>query len=212
MERRYSQGGGSLGRAVAAALVMGLLLGACATTVTPPTLPANTLWRLHHARVQAIDQWAFSGRVAVQAAEDSWNARVRWSQRGELFEIAFLTPFGGQVAELRGSENKVVLTRPDEPPTEAADAAAVLESALGWPAPVNGLRYWLRGLPRPDAGGAPVLDRRGRMIGAAQDDWEIRIERYDEVDGTMLPEKLTLSRSQLRIRLVIDEWRIISFK
>lgn len=189
-------------------LSLGLLLGACATTRPPPELPADTLWDLRRPRVEALQQWAFSGRVAVRGAEASWNARMRWDQRGEIFDIDFLTPLGRQVAGLRGGDGRVVLRRPGEPPAVAPDAAALLESALGWSAPVDGLRYWLRGLPRPGAGEAPGLDAWGRVVWMAQDGWKVEIQRYVEIDGIMLPEKLTLNGPRLRIRLVVDEWRI----
>lgn len=201
----------------------------CSCTVVPPreppSAPAGELWQQRAPRLQALSDWSFNGRAAVDGPElPSRTVRINWSAAGAAYRLSFMSPLGQQVAELAGDAVVASLRVPGEETRSAASPEALLHDALGWSAPLRGLRYWVRGLPAPaaepltgDDAGSDVqgdirldLDDWGRLTALAQDGWDVRIDRYTEVGNLELPRRLTLSREGLRIRLLIDEWRLES--
>ena len=80
--------------------------------------------------------------------------------------------------------------------------------ATGLQVPVTGLRYWILGLPAPGAERSRVLDGQGRLLSLEQNSWSMDYRGYTDVDGLSLPRKLFLRRDDLRVRLVVEQWRI----
>lgn len=196
-------------------LLAGVLL-LCSCTVAPPREPpqadADVLWRQRAAQLQALEQWSFNGRAAVSGPGiASRTVRVNWTVAGDAYELAFMSVLGQRVAELTGDADGASLRVPREEARSAGTPEELLDQALGWTAPVRGLRYWVLGLPAPAPlfGREPAeLDPWGRLVTLDQDGWHVEITRYIETGGLELPQRLTLTHPRLRIRLVIDEWDI----
>ena len=191
-----------------------LLLVGCAapTPREPPRVEAGVLWQQRAAQLQALDAWSFNGRAAVSGPGiASRTVRVSWSMAGDAYELAFMSVLGQRVAELSGGADGATLRLPREEPRSAGTPEELLDEALGWTAPVRGLRHWVLGLPAPSPlfGREPAeLDPWGRLLGLDQDGWRVEFDRYTEAGGLELPQRLTLSHPRLRIRLLIDEWKL----
>ncbi len=188
---------------------LALVLSACATAPRqmPPDVPTELLWQQRTAQLQALDTWSFNGRAAVSGEGiDSRSVRAHWSMDGDRYELAFLSVLGQRLAELSGGDAGASLRLPGEEPRFAATPEALLAATLGWAAPVRSLRYWVLGLPMPDASAPVQLDPLGRLARLEQEGWQVVFDRYAAVGGLDLPRRLTLTHPQLRIRLLIDEW------
>lgn len=187
-----------------------LLAGGC--SVAPKQMPdadSAELWQQRAPQLEALADWTFSGRAALSGAEvPSRTVRIRWRQTNDAFDIAFQSPIGQRVAELGGDGNGIELRLPGEPPVVAGDSRELLTTALGWSAPVESLRYWVLGLPDPDALGKPELDAWGRLARLWQDGWLVEYGQYAAVGALELPRRLTVTHPDLRIRLVIDRWEL----
>jgi outer membrane lipoprotein LolB len=202
-------------------VVVTLMLCSCAV-FTPRELPqtsADELWQQRAQRLQELSDWSFNGRAAVDGRNfPSRTVRVTWSAVGASYRMSFMTPFGQQLAELAGDTDVASLRVPNEETRSAASPEALLYETLGWSVPLRALCYWVRGLPAPDSmsdstpdlatRSGTQLDAKGRLVAVMQDGWEVKIDRYAEVAGLELPRRLTVSREGLRIRLLIDEWRL----
>jgi len=198
-------------RGLRAALPLFVLL-LCSCTVAPPR-PAPeadpaALRAEREARVQAIRDWSFNGRVAVRGADvDPRSVRMHWEARGERHQLDFMNPLGQRVAELEFDAYGATLRLPKEEARSAGSAEVLLDEALGWTPPVRSLVYWVRGLPRPERIRAQDLyDERGRLTLLEQDGWLVEFDRWEDAAGVELPRRLTLSHPRLRVRLLVDGW------
>lgn len=190
-------------------VVMGLLAG-CATQ--PRVIPLDDAqlgqaWEARHAQLSELNRWSLSGRVAVRSDADSWSAGLRWQQFDEAFDIRFSSLLGQQMARLKGDALMASLYLPDERVLTASNLSELLDEELGWHVPLSGLRYWVLGLPAPGDETASTLDAQGRLAWLEQSGWRVEYRRYQSAGILELPEKITLTHGNLRVRLVVDRWQ-----
>ncbi|MFP4244551.1 MAG: lipoprotein insertase outer membrane protein LolB, partial [Ectothiorhodospira sp.] len=55
---------------------------------------------------------------------------------------------------------------------------------------------------------ARELDAAGRASRLEQAGWTVRYQRYDETQRPALPDRMTLEYDDIRLRLVLDDWRM----
>lgn len=188
-----------------------LSVAGCAALVPGASTDPQALFAARKARLEQQDIWAFTGHFAVRLEEEGWQGGLRWDQDRATFDIDLLAPFGKQVANLQGDSVKVRLTTAEDS-RSAASAAALMQDLYGWSLPVEGLRYWMLGLPDPQL---PVttltVDDQGRLMRLDQAGWQIDYQHYGEADqGLTLPQRMRLSRQGLMLRLEVERWRLRS--
>ena len=188
------------------ALLLGLaLLAGCASA---PELVRQP--RSEHAPVTSVEQvdaFQISGRVGVKYDEQGFSGNLRWQHAAQHDEILILSPLGQGVAQIEQNAEGVVLTTSDQQRYQAQDVEALTESVLGWRLPLAGLRYWVLGRSAP--GKAEMqLDEMKRPLRLIQDGWQIDYLAYREADGLVLPQKMTMHRQDLEMKLIIDDWMI----
>jgi len=185
-----------------------LLLGACTPPPKPQTTPAQS-WPQRQAHLQLLEQWHFSGRLAVSFEEEGWQASLDWLQGRQDYRLRILAPLGMGGVELKGDTNGVTLVFDNgQPPLHAERAENLLQAMYGWSIPVDQLRYWLVGMPAPGTQAKVQLDQDNRLQEMQAGQWAVSYQRYGSYNGYQLPEKLTIKRPGYRLRLVINEWQI----
>lgn len=203
-------------RAWQAALVVALaaLLAACAN-LSAPRAPAtggderSERWRAHRDAVAALERYTLTGRVAVQRGDEGGGAKLRWRQTGADSDLRIMAPLGQGTFKLVGNAGGVTLSAPDGKQYAAASFEALMAAHVGWSFPVDGARYWVRGLPDPRLPEDQlVLDEQGRLTDLAQAGWRISVLEYRDHGGLALPARLFLNAGDLKIRLAIDGWSL----
>ena len=190
-------------------LAVSALLVACETT--PELVPVDDperAWAERQVRLALIEQWSAVGKLGMQSAQDSWSAGLSWRQDRDGYRIRLSGPLGQGLMELRGSPGLVEMRTSGDVVYRARTAEELMQNHAGWRVPLSGLRYWIMGLPDPQARIIDVeLDPMGRLAELRQLGWRIRYQRYGEFDGVALPTRLALENSQLRAKLVLRSWR-----
>lgn len=189
---------------LASILLVVLLLGGCAAA---PTLPPVD-WNRAKLERQSLDHWDMTGRAAVATATDGWTANIAWRQRAADSELRLQGALGvGGVRVLSDGQTFEIETSKGEKIT-ADDADAALEKAIGVPLPVGYLRFWLLGVPAPYTAAIEELDDQGRLSKLEQNGWMAMYDRYVWKSDAWLPGRVRLENGPLRLRVVVDEWRL----
>lgn len=190
---------------VAAVLFTGLLVAGC------PSMPQRPVeaqsWDARLSELQARESFSLAGRVAVAAGEDGFNARLRWQQSGATSELALDGPMGAGGVRIvsDGEQLQVATSRGEQLDAEAARAE--IERRIGFEPPLASLRYWVLGVPDPSSPAETVLDAEARLASLVQGGWRIDYTEYAAVEGRWMPRKLTLRHGEVRVRLLVDNWR-----
>ena len=142
-----------------------------------------------------------SGRVAVRSAKDSGTARIFWRHSDDADQMLITSPVGQGIANITREGDRFHLVTGDRKEYTAADAESLTEQALGWRLPLAGLSDWVQG--RASAGRpADVTGRAEEGLEIRQDGWRVAYQEFREGK----PFRMRLSRDDIEIRLVVDQW------
>lgn len=211
--------------AVAVAVIAG-----CRTVPVQPPPTASQPWDVTRSELQAADHFQLKGRVAVATGKDGFNAALRWTQAGARSQVSLQGPLGvgGVQITADGDTLNVVTSRGDHLDSDAARAE--LGDRLGFDPPLGSLRYWILGVPDPAMPSKETVDpQQQRLQSLQQDGWQIDYGGYMPTGigptgmgsaangptgngapgngaGASLPAKMTVQRSGVRVRLIVDGW------
>lgn len=189
---------------------LALLLAGCAGLGPQESVegPGNAAdWNAHKAHISEIDGWQISGKIGIQAPQDSGSGTLFWLQRQDYFDIRLSGPLGRGATRLTGRPDAVALEVASQGRFEADSPEALVESQLGWQLPVSNLLWWIRGLPAPDSRSRIALDGAGRLASLQQDGWDVQYLGYSEENGYTLPSRIKLAGRDLQITLVVKDWQ-----
>jgi outer membrane lipoprotein LolB len=183
----------------ALALAAAAALSGCATPrVSAPTGPAPD--------PSVLGQWTAAGRLALAADGEGGSGAFNWEQRAETTRLDVRGPFGAGALQVVVTPDSLSVADGAGRAVDAEAARTELRSRLGADLPWASLRYWMLGLPAPDAP-AEVKDATTvplRVI--EQSGWSIGYEAFTLVEGLSLPRRLTATSGGVRVRILVDEW------
>ncbi|MDH5191110.1 MAG: lipoprotein insertase outer membrane protein LolB [Gammaproteobacteria bacterium] len=184
-----------------------LFLSACSSTpVLPPADDINAAWLVHRGQLAKLDTWKMTGRIAVSSETDSWHATLQWIEQPKQYTINIIAPMGQGGAHIKGNNKHVTLRSDEGKIFEANTAEELLTRHTGMRVPLEGMRFWARGLPEPDRPGIEKLNESGHLAELNQSDWLIEFMRYHRVKGHVLPGKVFMNTADLKVKIVIDKW------
>ncbi|GAB1262541.1 lipoprotein insertase outer membrane protein LolB [Aurantivibrio plasticivorans] len=183
-----------------------LLLSAC---VSKPLTPIENLQR-YQQQLADIEHWRFSGKLIMRSAAESEKARVSWQNLSATdFKIRLSGTLGVGTTYIYGDRDVVRLEQSGKEAVTAATPEQLVYEQLGRDIPISHLRFWVRGLPAPDALSHNIsLADSGHLSGFEQSGWQLSFSDYRLVDGWRLPGKLEASRDDLSLTLSIASWTI----
>ena len=180
-------------------------LGGCRTT--PPPAPGPP-WATRQPQLQARAQFTLRGRVAVATGAQGFNARLRWVEDGAHARVALEGPLGAGGVEIdaTGEDLQIAMSNGTHLASDAAHAE--LAARLGFDPPLTSLRYWILGVSDPASPADEQLDpAQQRLTSLTQGGWRIEYSGYMAVGSEWLPARLTLSRADVRVKLLVDDWQ-----
>lgn len=188
------------------ALLGGALLFAGCATQQSIQLPEMHDWATRRAVLGGVENFEFAGRIAVSNDDDGFNGKIRWRQRGATFQVTVGGPIGIGTVRIEGDSRAVVFTDKHGVRTEMQDAEQELLHRYGWTIPVTSLQFWALGLPDPGAPAQTELNAEQQLARLVQRNWTVQISRYGVSGGQSMPNLLTASGAETRVRIVFDKW------
>jgi outer membrane lipoprotein LolB len=178
-------------------LMLALLNAACVTQ--PQRIGGNGTAH----QTGELRSWVATGKIGVSGIEQSGSGGFTWTQRDQLAQVQVRGPVGIGALQITLSDTQMHLQASDGREYNAEQVLTELQTRLGVAVPVNQLRYWLLGIPGPGtfqwSDADTVLE---------QDGWRVVYGEWLQRGELRLPAKLTLTREQLRIVMVVQSWRL----
>jgi outer membrane lipoprotein LolB len=188
------------GSALRACALAALLTGCAPAAVQSPT-PTATL-----PPVQ--DAFEAAGRLSARHGDAALAANFRWHHAKERDELELASPLGQTIAVLTGDGSSARLRGSDGRTLSAETWTKLTQQGLGWPLPVDGLRYWIQGAPRGDAAFTTEAGEQGRIAVLRQDGWTILYQTYVQTSTDVWrPSRMIATYPDVELRLAIDRWQ-----
>ncbi|MGI4857683.1 MAG: lipoprotein insertase outer membrane protein LolB [Janthinobacterium lividum] len=145
-----------------------LVLSGCATP-QQKTVAATT---------RASTATSYQGRFAVRYADQTGEVRnaygnFSWDEQADAVTLSLRNPLGSVLAIVVATPTSATLELPNQAPRTASNVEELMQTSLGFPMPVSGLRYWLRDQAAPRSHAKTATDASGRITQIVQDGWQI---------------------------------------
>ena len=148
------------------------------------------------------------GRLSARHGDEALAANFHWRHASGRDELDLASPLGQALASLSGDGTNVSLRTADGRVATAGDWSALTSQGLGWPLPVEGLAFWIQGVPRPGSRSDAETGADGRISLLRQDGWTIVYLAFAQTPtGDRRPSRMTLSYPDVEVRIAIDTWQ-----
>jgi outer membrane lipoprotein LolB len=188
-------------RSAVLAAMLALLVAGCATAPVSTPSPGRA------ADPQTLTQWTAKGRIALTAQGEGGSGSFVWQQRSERTELAVRGPLGAGGLSIVTDGDTLQLDDGSGQALDGDAARVALERRLGARLPLSELRYWILGVPAPDAM-APAQPATGAVAGFTQAGWVITYDAFRAAGDWSLPARLTATTGDARVRIVVDDWQL----
>jgi outer membrane lipoprotein LolB len=190
---------------IIATVFLALTLTGC--MLQPQSIPTLTLSERTHY-LSNMQSWEASGRFGIRTRNQGHSASMEWQQNKQNYNLYFFGPFASGSARIIGKPGQVVLTTSDGESYKAASPETLVLEHLGWSLPFTHLIYWIRGLPSPHSiPNVTKYDEHNQLRTLQQDDWKIDYQSYSIYSSITLPEKINLSKGDVKLKIIINHWQ-----
>lgn len=212
----------TLTRALTKALI-GLILSAglmgCTSAPVKVESATNVNWQQQQKLQSQLLGWSINGRISIQTELEGGQADYSWQQQSlSHYNIRLQAPMGAGTTLINGRENGVTVKTSAGDELFDTDVDQLMRRINGWPLPVSGLQYWVRGLPAPGSlFEISQWKESGMPAVMLQDGWRIEFRKYKSMAANAsqdyhLPGKLFINRikddEEVDVRLIIRHWTI----
>ena len=186
-----------------------LFLLACVCLTACTSLPEGPLSERNYQSSISL-----GGRLSVRYQQNgkpqSLQGKFRWQQQGEQTDITLYSPLGQTIATIAITPGLAVMAQSDGEKKQAPNVTALTQEVLGWPMPVDGLRYWLQGFVQNVEGQLQTASPEG-MHSFQSDGWRVRYVSWQRNASIQYPKRVDMERTtaeagDIVLRLVIDDW------
>jgi outer membrane lipoprotein LolB len=155
------------------------------------------------------DDLTLAGRLSlrypVQGKTQSVQGKFQWSQHRDTTDIELYSPLGQTIARISIAPGLATLEQSGGVRRAAASPDALTEDALGWPLPVDGMRYWLQGFVRGTDGQLQAAMPEGTER-LDSDGWQLSYPVWQPSGDVAVPKRVDAVRGDIALRIVIDDW------
>ncbi len=148
-----------------------------------------------------FSSWRADGRFSLNHKEESFNAKFKWIQRDQLYELRVSGPLGMNPFIIKGNDYGIQAI--DGNNKEQLDSFEVITQEL----PIQFLKYWIMGYPSPESVSENVILSQG-YTEFTQFDWNIKINEYQQNKTINFPKRIYINNTKTNVNIIIDKWQL----
>ena len=189
-------------------IIFVLLLGACAQP--PKVVPVENpeqVWNTRATYLYSHEVWMANMSVVGKTSNEKFKTRLSWDQNNNSYQIKLRDFIGRTVAIINGSASKVTAKTSKGKSYKGDTAEELLDEIAGMRIPLEGMKYWIRALPEPDAKlQSFVLGEDGLPKSMEQNGWQMSYPSYEKFGDTQMPKQVLLAYDDLNLTVDITSW------
>ncbi|WP_052808089.1 lipoprotein insertase outer membrane protein LolB [Methyloterricola oryzae] len=155
-----------------------------------------------------IKVWKLEGRIAVKTANDGWTANLIWEHDPRQDRLRISGPFSQGLLSIVVQDDLIHVNEGNGVEQTSRNPDALLRERLGFAVPLRSLRYWVTGVPAPEAEHVQVPNETGGARRFSQQGWNLAYEKFSQIGAYQLPQKASINGHDVRLKLIADDWLI----
>jgi outer membrane lipoprotein LolB len=153
-----------------------------------------------------LEHWTLQGAVAARYEQRALTASIYWAQQHkEQYQLRLIGALGSNSVWITKQGNQVTYRDGNKQRT-TTNPSQCLATETGLHLPVEYLTYWIQGLPAQAPIEATEYDEHHHRTLLKQSGYTIHYLHYTTVNGIALPDKITVTKHQFMMKLVIKKW------
>jgi outer membrane lipoprotein LolB len=182
-------------------------ISACTGTAMREPYPAD--WAEQSRRLEALQHWSATGKVAVRSSQGAESANLFWEQREELSHVRLSGPLGAGATVIESDGQQLEIRRGNSVRTVDISSPEAISLNTGWDLPLHALPHWLKGLPFPgyEVQAFELDPRTERARSLRQNGWHVKYGDYSPFGSLMLPTRVEIRRDDTRATVLIRQWQ-----
>lgn len=188
-------------------LLLPLLSTGCAI-LSPTELQINSSWSAQQAKLQQLEDWSLTGKLAIISPDERNSVNIYWQQSKQDFHISLTSFLGQTVLDIQKKGHNTVITDADGNSYFSTDTEQLIAELSGIVIPINHLQQWIKGNPSEASYQLDDNLQVSSLLGGDENSgiWSINYSDYRTINGINLPHKLQLKRADLRLKFAISNW------
>ncbi len=195
-------------------LVLLGLVGGCQSI--PPTPQNDPDGNLRQKVLKRQDTYETRGRLSLTTPEATNQASFTLNVDDEDLALQLSGPFGIGAVKLEDMDGQGRIISAKHGDIALQNTEEELTALLGYPVPLNAIRFWALGLAEPGKPAQRTMATDGRLLSVLeQGGWRVEYQQYksvpipgrDDEFSVELPRKVVLSSPEVRILMVFRHWR-----
>lgn len=192
-----------------------ITLSGCSQLKTTNTqnagLLTNQSWIQHQQKLEQLNNWSLSGKLAIFLETERQTANIYWQQEGDDYNIQLTTFIGTRVLQVIKNKYGIEITNSDDEVFTGQDANALIQQlSPGLDLPISALQQWIKGNPGNATYKLNENQQVSELVGMdeSQNIWEVKLDDYNIFSDIVLPEKVDLARDNMRVKIAINQWNV----
>lgn len=184
-------------------------INGCATQ----TSSIDVNWEQHKQRLLHLTDYRITGKLAYLSPVKKHNFNFIWTQSDEKSELRLTTVLGLTVLNLHSTDTETQIKTYDGNMFSGADPEALIQQLTGLDIPYEAMNHWIKGLPTIQD--SYTLNEQSTLATIQNGEtWSLSYQTYKDIEfdqgGTLipLPNKLELTKENLRLKIVVSNWTI----
>ncbi|WP_261834982.1 lipoprotein insertase outer membrane protein LolB [Vibrio ishigakensis] len=189
-------------------LILALFIFGCETT---SQLPVHSVeYQAHQEKLSTLEQYQVSGKLGYIDPTQRQSLNFNWRHAPDSSQLRLTTFLGKTVLTLDINSEGATLTDMDGNRYFDKDADLLFYQLTGMRLPIVYMQDWVKG--QPTAADAMQVSDRGTLDSLSQtrggQTWQLAYLGYTEQGDFVLPQKMTLSREEIKLNIQINKWNI----
>ena len=188
-------------------LFLSLFLAACSQT--PELTLKNEPWEAHIEKIEKVENWMLSGKLAIISPEERHSLNIYWQQKGNDTHLVLTTFIGTTVLDVKKTDQITQITDHNNKRYFSKDSASLIKQLSGMDLPINQLKKWIKGSPDT---ASFELNSNNLLLSLQEKTeeapWTVTYKSYRTVNNINLPYRIQLKRNNLRLKFAISKWLV----
>lgn len=183
-----------------------LLMAGCAGL--PKAALEDTSFEARRTKLQQLEHWTASGKIALRTADQSESVSLVWQQVGNATHVRLSGPMGISATTIDSDGLQMEIRQGEDYSRWSLDDPQVQQTG-GWDLPLRSLHHWLKGIPDPDLEVELLeLDEANQLPELLQQQgWTVEFQQFARFGDYQLPTRLHATRGTTSARILLREWR-----